>query len=222
MKDNYYFDKFVALLKEAFTFKRYKAIHLALAIIFGVLLIPVGLVFLSLAFCGLVTSFIFSIFNQPAKYLHSIVSKEGQSVKHATQAVLYFVCWPTIIFLYTLCAFMTICINFIYALTSIFGYAWTLAGYKFHVFLYTEKIEKDIVASPKVEDYFKQTFDTYEEEKSAPAPEVHEEVEEEPKKEVKEEVKENPFVTRDNSTVYFAEEEKKDEDNKKEDDDLLF
>ena len=127
--------KMEILLKEAFKFKKYKAMAPALAVFTGILMIP--LVLASFAVTAMLAGlcFMVTVLSSPAKYLHDLVHGEGQSVKHATQTVVYLISWPLVFFLYVLMSFLLLLILPTYALLSILLYVWSLGGFKFHLFM---------------------------------------------------------------------------------------
>ncbi len=128
-------EKMFALLKEAFKFKKYKAMHPCLAVFTGILMLPfVAMSFLATALLAILC-FTFSVFASPIKFLHNMVSNEGKDVKHGTQIVVYLISWPTIFLFYVMVSALLLFIIPVYALTSILYYVWTLGGFKFHVLI---------------------------------------------------------------------------------------
>jgi hypothetical protein len=65
------------LMKEAFTFKKYKAMSPVLAVLSGIVMIPVVLLSFLLAAVYFLLSFFFSIEITPIKFLHGLITKEG-------------------------------------------------------------------------------------------------------------------------------------------------
>lgn len=130
-----FLSKMVVLLKEAFRFKKYKAMHPALAVFTGIFMLPLVLASAALVVALASLSFMFAVLSAPVKYLHDILHGEGQTVKHATQTVLYLISWPVIFFLYVLMSFLLILILPTYAALAILTYAWSLGGFKFHIFM---------------------------------------------------------------------------------------
>lgn len=122
------------LLKEAFTFKKYKAMPNVLAVLTGILMLPIVIAsFLAVAAFATL-AFTFSILASPVKYLHEIVRGEREGVKHATQFIIYFISWPTVFFLYVLMSGLLLLMLPTYALLSFLLYVWSLGGFKFHLF----------------------------------------------------------------------------------------
>lgn len=122
------------LMKEAFKLKKYKAMHPALAVFTMIFMLPWMLVSFALTAVLAVLGFIFELFAAPARYLHGLTKSEGNDVKHATQAVIYLISWPVIFALYAAMIPLMLCILVTYALFSIVTYAWSLCGFKFHLF----------------------------------------------------------------------------------------
>ena len=128
-----------ALLAEAFKMKKYNAMHLALSVCTFILMLPILLFSLIVAAILAVLCFTFTVLSSPVKYLHDLVHTEGQSVKHATQVVIYLISWPLVFFLYVLMSITLLLIIPTYALLSILLYAWSLGGFKFHLFANTHE-----------------------------------------------------------------------------------
>ena len=140
-----YLDKLSQLLREAFKFKKYKAMHPALAVFAGILMIPFVLASFSVAAAFAVLAFSFSVCTSPVKYLHTLVNQEGKEVKHATQAIVYLISWPFVFFLYAVMAVLLLMIIPTYALLSILLYVWSFGGFKFHLFMTeTDNISIDV------------------------------------------------------------------------------
>lgn len=135
MFDVKYLDATTALLKEAFTFKKYKAMSIPCAILSGILVLPFVAFSFILAFFTYIFSFFFEIAKSPLDFLHGIVHKEGQDVKHGTQVIVYLISWPTISFLYVLLSLSLILLSILYALLACFTYIWSFGGFKFHLFI---------------------------------------------------------------------------------------
>lgn len=146
-----YFDSTLALLKESFKFKKYKAMHPAFAIVVGLALLPFVILSFFLTVSLLVTCFFFKVLTAPIGYLHGLLHKEGQEVKHGTQVVVYWIAWPIVFLLYTLVSILLVFITVQYALLSILCYVWTLGGFKGHIFPSKVKsIEVEVTGRYKV------------------------------------------------------------------------
>ncbi|MBO5294532.1 MAG: hypothetical protein J6B71_04730 [Clostridia bacterium] len=127
--------KLTTLLKEAFKFKKYKAMSPVLAVFTGLLMLPIVVASFSVAASFAVLGFVFSVISAPVKYLHEIVRVEGKEVKHATQFIVYFLSWPTVFGLYVVMSFLLVLLLPTYALLSFLLYVWSLGGFKFHLLL---------------------------------------------------------------------------------------
>lgn len=136
--------KMKKLLTEAFKFKKYKAMHPALAVFTGIFMIPVVLMSFAVTAFLAALSFIYAVFSSPVKFLHALVSGEGKTVMHATQAIIYLISWPTILLFYAFLSFLLLFILPAYALLSFLLYIWSLGGFKFHLFANADDIEKDV------------------------------------------------------------------------------
>ncbi len=128
-----FLQKLGTLLREAFKFRKYKAMHPALAVFTGIFMIPLVLLTFILTLILAPLEFFFSILTSPVKYLHAVVHDEGKTVMHATQFIIYFISWPLVFMMYATMSFLLILIIPIYALLSIVTYIWTLGGFKFHL-----------------------------------------------------------------------------------------
>ena len=126
--------KMTALLREAFRFKKYKAMSPVLAVFTGILMIPMVLASFAAAAFFAILGFLFNVFSAPVKYLHDIVRGEGQIVKHATQAIVYLISWPAVFFFYLIMSGLLLLILPAYACLSFYLYVWSLGGFKFHLF----------------------------------------------------------------------------------------
>ncbi len=129
-----FLQKMVTLLKEAFKFKKYKAMPAVLAVFTGILMIPIVISsFFAVAWLSIL-GFVFTVLSAPVKYLHEIVNQEGQGVKHATQTAIYLISWPTVFFLYVLMSALLLLLIPAYAIFAFSTYVWSLGGFKFHLF----------------------------------------------------------------------------------------
>ena len=122
------------LMREAFSFKKYKVMNLFLAVVTAIIMVP--FIACSLVFAGIYmcVAFFHRVITAPIRALHGLVNAEGKDVRHAPQTVIYIISWPAIFFLYFLEAMAIPTLTVLYAITSVFTYIWTLGGYKFHVF----------------------------------------------------------------------------------------
>ncbi|MFA5283816.1 MAG: hypothetical protein WC366_04865 [Bacilli bacterium] len=140
MKD--YKQSFAVLSSNFFKFKSYRRMHPVLAIFCGIFMIPFALVgLMSLGFLY-VYYYFFKLLLLPAEYLMSFIRFEGKEVKHATQAVIYFVGFPTVFMYYSLIAFEIIGIHIMYLITFVYLYLASLCGFKFRPIL--RQVDEDI------------------------------------------------------------------------------
>ena len=129
-----FLQKMVILLKEAFKFKKYKAMPSALAVFTGILMLPIVVAsFFAIALLSIL-GFAFAVRSAPVKYLHEIVNQEGKGVQHATQAIIYLISWPVVFFFYILMSALLLLLIPTYALVAFLTYVWSLGGFKFHLF----------------------------------------------------------------------------------------
>lgn len=139
-----YVERATALVKEAIALKKYKAMPLVLAIFVGIFMIPVALASVVCGIAVYVLGYLFSVVSLPAQRLHKLLHDEGQSVKHGTQVVVYFLSWSFIFTTYAMLTFFLIALTVLYSLFSIFTYLWTLGGFKFHLFATEEDISVEV------------------------------------------------------------------------------
>lgn len=147
MKD--YNQAFKMLANNFFKFKNYRRMNPVLAVIVGILMLPftiMGLVTFGLLY---VYYYFFKLLLLPAEYLMNIIRAEGKEVKHATQAVIYFVGFPTAFTFYTLIAFEMIGIHIMYLVSFIYLYFASLCGFKFKPVLRNTDEDLEIEQGPK-------------------------------------------------------------------------
>ena len=124
-----------ALFKEAFKFKKYKAMPLAFAIIVGIFQIPFTLVSFVVAGFIYLINFIMKLFAFPVEQIHGVVRGEKDEVKAGAQTVIYLISWPLIFFSYVLLIFSTFMLNILYIIVAVTTFIWTLGGFRFHLLL---------------------------------------------------------------------------------------
>lgn len=139
-----YMEKTTRLLKEAFQFKKYKAMPLILAILVGIFMLPVALISAILAVAVYLPGYMFAIVSQPVESLHKLLNNEGKEVKHGTQALIYLLSWGFIFVAYASLASLSVVLTVLYSLFSIVTYLWTLGGFKFHLFASEEDISIEL------------------------------------------------------------------------------
>lgn len=128
-----YLKKTWLLMKEAFKFKKYKAMHPAFAVFVGIFMLPFVVISIALTAVLTVLCFVFNLVLTPIKHFHSIVHAEGQSVKAGAQFWIYFFTWIILFAFYLAFSFITVAIYLLYALLAIFAYIFSLGGFKFHI-----------------------------------------------------------------------------------------
>lgn len=128
-----YLKKTGALMKEAFTFKKYKAMHPALATFVGIFMSPFLIIGLLLTAILAVFAFVCNLLLTPLKHIHSLFQNEAKGVKHATQFIIYAISWPVFFLLYFAISLLFMLVYLLYAFISIFMYIFTLGGFKYHI-----------------------------------------------------------------------------------------
>ncbi len=132
-----FLSKMGTLLKESYQFKKYKAMHPVLAVFTGIFMLPFLVLSFFLTAILAVFGYIYALAATPVRFMHSLIHKEGESVRfHASEFVIYFLSWVTIIWLYLLLAFLFVVIVPLYTALAIVLYIQTLGGFRFHVFPY--------------------------------------------------------------------------------------
>ena len=126
--------KISTLLKEIFKFKKYKAMHPALAVFTGILMLPFVVASFAVIGAYACLAFTFAIISSPVKYLHEILFAEGQKIKHLSQGIIYLISWPLVFGWYVVVSVYYIVLNLLYAVISILAFIWSLGGFKFHLF----------------------------------------------------------------------------------------
>ena len=122
-----------ALFKQVFSFWKYKRCYLPFAILLGILMAPYFIAFVALLGVLYVISTIIYIVDAPCSYLLNFVHNEKEGVKHATEAVIYFVCLPFIYLLKIINALQMFVGVVIYFLALCFGAVASLGGVEFKV-----------------------------------------------------------------------------------------
>ncbi len=129
------FDIYKDFIKEVFLLRSYKRMSKVQAVLAAIVVLPFILPFalLMLIYGGIL---IFHKFlDSPTEYVYAFVKKEGTEVKHATQAVIYFVAFPLIFFLKVLTGILVFFLLVVHFTASIIGYFATLGGVTFSPFL---------------------------------------------------------------------------------------
>ena len=134
-----------ALFKEAFKFKKYKAMPAGFAVVVGIFQIP--FVLLSFLFAGFVyiLNFVKKLAAIPTEQIHGVVRNEKDEVKAGAQTVIYLISWPFIFLCYVSLILATYMLNILYILVALTAFVWSLGGFRFHMLLSdAECIEKDV------------------------------------------------------------------------------
>ena len=98
-----------------------------------------------LSVCGYyVLLFFYKGFSAPLEYLHQLVKKEGQEVKHATQFAIYWIAFPFIFVLYVFQAMAAVMFYFAWFGLMVNVYLVTLGGVKWQPFLMDVKFDDEV------------------------------------------------------------------------------
>ena len=117
-----FFEAANRLACEVLSLKRYKKMHIALAVFVGIFLAPFYIGFFFAVGFLYLFSILFALLQAPLSYLHGVVREEGDRVKTATQFIIYFVSWPLLFFLYVMYAMLTVFIYVAYCISMGVGY----------------------------------------------------------------------------------------------------
>jgi len=139
-----YMQSVTAVIKEAQKLKKYKAMHLAFAIVIGVLMLPLAVAALCLAVALYVLGYVYSVICTPTQKLHELLRNEGRELKHATQFIIYFLSWGFVFSAYALLFGFAVVLNILYTVFAILAYVVTLGGFKFHAIAGKEDISVDV------------------------------------------------------------------------------
>ena len=108
-----------------------------------VALFPLIITFVVSKFLYWVTLFFYKMISSPAEYLHEWLKKQKDDVKHATQAVMYWVCLPVVFGFQLLLSFSSLVFFFQWFFLMVQGYLLTLGGIKWQPFITEASFEED-------------------------------------------------------------------------------
>lgn len=135
------------LIREAFSFKKYKALPLPLAIIIGIFLLPVWATAFSFAALFYVAAAILAICDFPVETLLAFVRREAKEVNEITQVFVYFFGWPLILFFKVFAILCKIFNYVVYFVATVFFFIASLCGVEFDFKM--EKNDRNLVAEEK-------------------------------------------------------------------------
>lgn len=139
-----YMQGVTAVINEAKKLKKYKAMHLAFAIVIGILMLPFAIFALAFAVVIYILGYLFSVISEPVQKLHELLKGEGRELKHASQFIIYFLSWGFIFSAYAFLSGLAVVLNILYTVFAILTYICTLGGIKFHVFARDEDLSVDV------------------------------------------------------------------------------
>ena len=122
---------------------QYKRIPSPYNILTIIAMIPLIVTFVLSKFAYWVTLFFYKMISAPAEYLHQWLKTQKDEVKHATQAVTYFVCLPFIFFLQVLLSISAISFFIQWFFLMLQGYLLTLGGIKWQPFITEASFEDE-------------------------------------------------------------------------------
>ena len=141
------FEPMKSLLCEAFSFRKYKALPLPLAILVGIFLLPVWITSLVYAGVFFVCGVFVTLVEYPVEALLSFVRREAKEVNEITQVFVYIIGFPVVVCFKVFAVLFTIFNHVLYFLTTIGLYIATLCGIKFDLSM--KVIERSKEAEPK-------------------------------------------------------------------------
>ncbi len=132
------------LLKEAKQGIQYKDMGKACKLFTKLGMFPVYLITLIYIGCFYMLNFIYKGIQAPIKFLHEIVTKERTEVKHATQAVIYFLAFPTIFLCYCIISILTLTFYFNWFVVMSLVYISSLGGVRWQPYLTDATFDKEL------------------------------------------------------------------------------
>lgn len=139
-----YMNKATVVLQEARKLKKYAAMPKVFAIITGILMLPIFVAGMICAAILYALGYLFSLLSIPSQKLHAFVHEEGQTVKGATQFLIYLFSWGLVFGSYVALAFLPVVLTVLYSVFAILTYIWTLGGIQFHVFTAGEDVSVQV------------------------------------------------------------------------------
>ncbi len=123
------------LVKESLLFRSFKRLGvLPRNLCFIIVLSFIVLYFIGMLYYGLILV-CHKLINAPADYIMSFIKTEGREVKHATQAIVYFIGFPSVFALKFVTGFVILALFIVHIFVSIIGFVATLGGITFSPFL---------------------------------------------------------------------------------------
>ena len=135
------------LLSEAFSFKRYKGLPVPLAVILGIVLLPLWACAMVFVGTYYVAGAVVTLLNYPVDKLLGFVRDEAKLVHPATQVVVYLFGWPLVLTFKLGVIIWTIINYLLYIIATCILYLATLAGVSFDLKL--TKTERDLTPEAK-------------------------------------------------------------------------
>ncbi len=131
------FEIYKDLIRETFMLKAFKSMGIVKAILCALALAPFIVAYAVIMLLYGFVLILYRIISDPFTYLYDFVKTEGKDVKHATQAVIYFIAFPLIFFIRLVLCIMTFELIVIHFIASVLGYFATYGGIKFSPFMIT-------------------------------------------------------------------------------------
>ena len=150
MKEGITMDLFLPmknLLCEAFSFKRYKALPLPLAILVGIVLLPVWIAGLVIVGCYYLASLFLALVNYPVDALLRFVRNEAKEVNEITQVFVYIIGFPVVVLFKVFAVLFTLFNYVLFFFATIYLWIATLCALKFDISM--KGIERSLEAEEK-------------------------------------------------------------------------
>ncbi len=132
------FENYKALVKETFLVKNFKKLSVAEIVFVSIILSPFIAAYAALLIGYGAILVLYRFISAPVDFLLDFIHVEGKEVKHATQAIVYFVCLPFVFFLKVFLSFLMFELFVVHAITSLVGYIATFGGISFYPFLLSQ------------------------------------------------------------------------------------
>lgn len=143
-----YFSLINGLVREARSLTQYKRLGLPFAILAAIGMVPYIFLFLIYTALFYVELFCFQGLSACVDYLECWLKENRKGLRHATEAVLYFVCMPGIFLFRVVLSLFSIFYYFTWFFVMLLAYLATLGGVRWQPFLTKASYEEKITLTP--------------------------------------------------------------------------
>lgn len=130
-----YFALLKGFCKEAFDLKQYKHLGPIFGTIAFIAVLPFVITSISLMLTIVVLGFVYNALESSVRFLESWLEEQKKSVRHATEAVLYFICMPWIFFCMALLSSFAMIFYFLWFSLQVSAFIATLGGISWQPFI---------------------------------------------------------------------------------------